>query len=118
MAGTVLWTGEGLCLAIGTQILLDDAKVSIHAGERVALVGRNGSGKSTFMRIVAGAEQPSSGEITRTRGLRIACMEQDCTRFRDVSVRDAIAEGLEFFNNNKEKKRAMSRRLKKLITMA
>ena len=38
MAGTVLWTGEGLRLAIGTQILLDDAKISIHAGERVALV--------------------------------------------------------------------------------
>ena len=64
MAGTVLWTGEGISLAIGTQILLDDAKISIHAGERVALVGRNGSGKPTFMRIVAGTEQPATGEIT------------------------------------------------------
>ncbi len=63
MAGTVLWTGEGISLAIGTQVLLDDAKISIHAGERVALVGRNGSGKSTFMRIVAGTEQPAAGEI-------------------------------------------------------
>ena len=98
MAGNVLWTGEGLGLAIGTQILLDNAKISIHAGERVALVGRNGSGKSTFMRIVAGMEQPSKGEITCARGLRIACMEQDCTRFQDVSVRDAIADGLSYFN--------------------
>ena len=64
MAGTVLWTGEGLGLAIGTQVLLDDAKISIHAEERVALVGRNGTGKSTFMRIVAGTETPSTGEIT------------------------------------------------------
>ncbi len=99
MAGTVLWTCEGLRLAIGTQVLLDDAKLSIHEEERVALVGRNGSGKSTFMRIVAGTEQPSSGEITCARGLRIACMEQDCTRFHDVSVRDAIAEGLAYFND-------------------
>ncbi len=98
MAGTVLWTGEGISLAIGTQILLNDAKISIHAGERVALVGRNGSGKSTFMRIVAGTEPPSAGEITCARGLRIACMEQDCTRYHDVSVRDAIAEGLAYFN--------------------
>ena len=98
MAGAVLWTGEGLRFAIGTQILLDDAKISIHADERVALVGRNGSGKSTFMRIVAGTEQPSAGEITCARGLRIACMEQDCSRFHDVSVRDAVAEGLEYFN--------------------
>ena len=57
MAGPVLWTCEGLNLAIGTQILLDDARLSIHADERVALVGRNGSGKSTFMRIVAGTEK-------------------------------------------------------------
>ena len=99
MAGTVLWTGEGISLAIGTQVLLDDAKISIHAGERVALVGRNGSGKSTFMRIVAGTEQPAAGEITCARGLRIACMEQDCTRYHDVSVRDAIAEGLAYFND-------------------
>jgi len=99
MAGTVLWTGEGLALAIGTQVLLDDAKISIHAEERVALVGRNGSGKSTFMRIVAGTETPSAGEITCARGLRIACMEQDCTRFHDVSVFDAVAEGLEYFND-------------------
>ena len=63
MAGTVLWTGEGLGLAIGTQILLDDAKISIHAGERVALVGRNGSGKSSFMRIVAGAEHHPSARL-------------------------------------------------------
>jgi len=98
MAGTVLWTGEGLGLAIGTQILLDDAKISIHAEERVALVGRNGSGKSTFMRIVAGTESPSTGEITCARGLRIACMEQDCTRFQGVSIRDAIADGLAYFN--------------------
>ena len=94
MAGTVLWTGEGISLAIGTQILLDDAKISIHAGERVALVGRNGSGKSTFMRIVAGTEQPATGEITCARGLRIACMEQDCTRYHDVSVRDAVAAAI------------------------
>jgi len=99
MAGPVLWTGEGLNLAIGTQILLDDARISIHADERVALVGRNGSGKSTFMRIVAGTESPASGEITRARGLRIACMEQDCTRFGDVTVHDAIAEGLAYFHD-------------------
>ena len=102
MAGTVLWTGEGLALAIGTQVLLDDAKISIHAEERVALVGRNGSGKSTFMRIVAGTETPSAGEITCARGLRIACMEQDCTRFHDVSVFDAVAEGLEYFNEDRK----------------
>ena len=86
MAGAVLWTGEGISLAIGTQVLLDDAKISIHAGERVALVGRNGSGKSTFMRIVAGTEQPATGEITCARGLRIACSREKASCSRSVGM--------------------------------
>ena len=48
---------------------------------------------------MAGTEQASAGDITCARGLRIACMEQDCARYHDVSVRDAVAEGLAYFND-------------------
>ena len=73
----LLYSVENLRLAIGNQILFDSASASIGENERVALVGRNGSGKSTFLKIVAGLEKPSEGDFTIKRGLRIAYMPQD-----------------------------------------
>ena len=50
----VLLTASELTINIGTQTLLDQASLTIHEGERIGLVGRNGCGKSTFMKILTG----------------------------------------------------------------
>ena len=62
---------SGSCLTVryGTQSVLSEATLSIHEGERIGLVGRNGCGKSTFLRIAAGVLEPDGGRMSRRRDL-------------------------------------------------
>jgi ABC transport system ATP-binding/permease protein len=65
-----------LVVRYGVQAVLDHATLTIHQGERVGLVGRNGSGKSTFLQIAAGILQPDAGEFVRRRDLVTGYMSQ------------------------------------------
>jgi ATP-binding cassette subfamily F protein uup len=64
-------------LAYGDKPLLDGARLSIQAGERVGLIGRNGTGKSTLLKVIAGSLHLDDGELQRRDGLRIAFVEQE-----------------------------------------
>ncbi|HVY82612.1 MAG TPA: ATP-binding cassette domain-containing protein [Steroidobacteraceae bacterium] len=64
-------------LAYGDKPLLDGARFALQAGERVGLIGRNGTGKSTLLKVIAGALQLDDGELQRRDGLRIAFVEQE-----------------------------------------
>jgi ATP-binding cassette subfamily F protein uup len=68
-SSNALVSATELVVRYGTQTVLDRATISINENERVGLVGRNGSGKSTFLRIVAGALEPDAGHFTRRREL-------------------------------------------------
>jgi ATP-binding cassette subfamily F protein uup len=81
-------------LRLGSTVLLDAASFSIEAGERVCLIGRNGTGKSTLMRVASGEVKPEDGEVVRTTGVRIARLEQDVPRAQSISVYDLVAQGL------------------------
>ncbi len=65
-----------LVVQFGNQVVLDHASVTFLEGERVGLVGRNGSGKSTFLQIAAGVMAPDAGELNRRRDLVIGYMPQ------------------------------------------
>lgn len=60
----------------GAQPVLDGVSISVHEGDRIGLIGRNGSGKSTIMRILAGIDPPDSGTVTRMQGLRVSLLGQ------------------------------------------
>ena len=64
-------------LAFGDHPLLDGARFAMQAGERVGLIGRNGTGKSTLLKIIAGRLQLDDGEMQRRDGLRIAYVDQE-----------------------------------------
>ena len=81
-------------LAYGSAPLLDGIDLQIEPGERLALVGRNGSGKSSLMRIIAGQIAPDHGEIVRTTGLRVAHLAQEVPPDQDGTVFDVVAAGL------------------------
>src|SRR5512133_4296039 len=72
----VIASASNLSVKYGTQVVLDGATIAFSEGEHVGLVGRNGSGKSTFLQIAAGVAQSDSGEFTRRRDLVTGYMPQ------------------------------------------
>lgn len=75
------------------KVLVDHEDFAIREGERLALVGRNGTGKSTLMRVLVGAESFYTGEISRRRGLRCSYLAQEIALRDDATVRDNILDG-------------------------
>ncbi|MEO5339217.1 MAG: ATP-binding cassette domain-containing protein [Magnetococcus sp. MYC-9] len=69
-----------LSIRFGGPSILEGVQFFIEAGERVCLVGRNGTGKTTLMKLLAGELQPDSGELIRQKGLRVARLEQEVPR--------------------------------------
>jgi ATP-binding cassette subfamily F protein uup len=69
-------SARSISLSYGAEKILDESALVIHEGERVGLLGRNGSGKSTFLKIVAGALPPDSGEVIRRRDLMTGYLPQ------------------------------------------
>ena len=83
-----------LKLDFGGPALLDGTDFSIDRGERVCLVGRNGTGKSTLLSLIVGRLQPDGGEIRRDAGLRVAELPQDIPGGQARRVGAVVAEGL------------------------
>ena len=86
---------NNVSLAYGHVALLDHLDFQIEPNERVCLVGRNGTGKSTLMQVLRGAVLPDDGEIWKQQGLRIAYLAQEVPEDQAKTVFDVIAEGLE-----------------------
>ncbi|MFO1380696.1 MAG: ATP-binding cassette domain-containing protein [Chitinivorax sp.] len=89
-----LLTIDKACLAFGHVALLDRADFSIDAGERVGLIGRNGCGKSSLLKAMAGVSHLDDGKIVRVKDLRLAYVSQEPQFAPGQSVFEAVAEGL------------------------
>ncbi len=87
-----LLTLRDIQLAFGGPAILDGASLSIERGERVCLIGRNGEGKSTLLKLTSGELLPDKGEIAKQNGLRIAMLEQDVP-MSSGKVADIVAAG-------------------------
>ena len=81
-------------LNFGTHILLDNVDFQISKGERIGLLGRNGTGKTTLMKVIAGLVQLESGERWLRPETQLAWLEQSLPEGGDESVYDMVAEGL------------------------
>ena len=81
-------------LAYGTHVLLDKVSLTIAPGERWGLLGRNGAGKSTFLKLLKGSIQPDSGEIWRQPELRVAYLDQELPADSEQTVFEFVADGL------------------------
>src|SRR6478752_1828226 len=91
--GPALLTANDLALAYGHQRLLESVTLSVAAGEKVGLVGRNGSGKTSLLRILAGHQEADAGQIARKRGLRVGYLPQEFELDPKLTVRENIEAG-------------------------
>ena len=85
---------QQVSLAFGARAVLDDASLVIDPGARVALVGRNGEGKSTLMKLLAGQIEPDSGEIVRRDALKVAYLPQAVPTDLAGPVYEVVAAGI------------------------
>ncbi|MGQ3057806.1 MAG: ATP-binding cassette domain-containing protein [Nevskia sp.] len=81
-------------LNLGNTVLLDQVNFTLEPGERLCLVGRNGTGKSTLMKVLSGEVAIDSGELVRSQGLRITELPQDVPKGVEGSVFEVVADGL------------------------
>jgi ATP-binding cassette subfamily F protein uup len=89
-----LLTLEQVALAYGHLPLFEAADLRIEPGERIALIGRNGSGKSSLLKVVSGEQAPDGGTVWRAPGLRVARLDQEVPAAASQTVRAEIADGL------------------------
>jgi ATP-binding cassette subfamily F protein uup len=88
-----LVTLDHVSIAYGHLPLLDEVAMQIDARERVSVIGRNGTGKSTLLKILSGEIPPDAGTVWRQPSLRVARLEQDVPLSAHRSVFDVVAEG-------------------------
>ena len=84
---------EGLTKSFGERVLFENLSLAVGEGQRIGLIAKNGTGKTTLLNILAGKEDYEAGRITRRRDLKIAYLEQDPKLPAGKTVLDACLTG-------------------------
>ena len=85
---------QDVSIAFGGPPVLDRARFALERGERVCLLGRNGAGKSTIMKLLDGTMSPNGGDVVRQTGVSVTRLEQEVPDDIEGSTFDVVAEGL------------------------
>ena len=86
-------TASNISLSYGTQVLFKEVNLKFTPGNCYGIIGANGAGKSTFLKILSGEIEPDSGEIVVTPGERLATLKQDHFKYNDYRVIDTVIMG-------------------------
>ena len=97
-------TAQNVSLQFGKRVLFDEVNIKFTPGNCYGVIGANGAGKSTFLKILSGEVTPNSGSIALETGKRMAVLKQNHHEYDDVAVQDAVIMGhKELWNIMKEK---------------
>ncbi len=90
----------------GKRVLFDKISITLDQGKRYGLIGANGAGKSTFMKILAGELEPTDGEVQKQPGAKLGMLGQNQYAFEEFSLKDAVLYGnKKLFDAQKEKEK-------------
>jgi len=81
-------------VAFGPEVVLDQMNLQLHPGEKVGMVGANGSGKSTILKLIVGEIEPDMGRVVRRKALRIGCLSQETTFSGDRTIMEEMHAGV------------------------
>lgn len=85
---------DGVNLSFGLHPLLDNANLTIHKGERLCLIGRNGAGKSSLLKLIEGEVLPDSGSVWRHPSLKLTRLPQELPKDVECTVYEYVSKGL------------------------
>ncbi len=86
-------SANNITLRLGKKALFEDVNIKFTEGNCYGIIGANGAGKSTFLRILSGQLEPTNGTVTITPGQRLSVLEQDQNKYDDQIVMDAVMQG-------------------------
>ena len=86
---------NNVTLRIGKKALFEDVNIKFTPGNCYGLIGANGAGKSTFLKILSGQLEPSKGDVTMSPGERLSFLEQDHFKYDGYTVLDTVIMGNE-----------------------
>ena len=84
---------EHVSKVFGEKTVLDDVSYGVHQGDKIGIIGINGTGKSTILKIIGGLEEPDEGQVITQNGLRITYLPQMPEFPQGASILDYVAEG-------------------------
>ena len=86
-------TTENVTVKFGSEPLFENVNIKFSAGNCYGLIGANGAGKSTFLKVLSGELEPTSGEVHIKKGMRISVLKQNHFEFDDFTVMDTVIMG-------------------------
>lgn len=86
---------EHISKVYGEKVIFDDISYGIHEGDKIGIIGINGTGKTTLLRMIAGTEEPDEGQIIRQNGLKITFLSQHPSFPKDVTVLSYVEDGIQ-----------------------
>ncbi len=97
-------TATGVTIRFGKRILFEDVNIKFNKGCCYGIIGANGAGKSTFLKVLSGELEPSKGEVSKEKNERLSVLKQDHFAFEEYTVMDTVIMGnQELYNIMKEK---------------
>ena len=105
-------SANGVTLRLGKRALFEDVNIKFTEGNCYGIIGANGAGKSTFLKILSGQLEPTNGSITMTPGQRLSVLEQDHFKYDDCVVLDTVMMGnARLFEIMKKRMLSMQKRI-------
>ena len=87
----LLFRLSDLSLAFGEHVLLDRVSLTVHKGEKIGILGQNGAGKSTFMKVLLGEQHADSGDLWRADDIKVAWLDQTLPERTDIALYDYLS---------------------------
>ena len=103
-------SANGVTLRVGKKALFEDVNIKFTKGNCYGIIGANGAGKSTFLKVLSGELEPSKGEVSLEKGARLSILKQDHFAYEDYTVMDTVIIGnKELYDIMKEKEEIYSK---------
>ena len=103
-------SANGVTIRFGKRVLFEDVNIKFNKGECYGIIGANGAGKSTFLKVLSREIEPSKGDVTLDKGERISVLKQDHFAYEDFTVIDTVIMGnKELYDIMKEKEEISAR---------
>ena len=103
-------SANGVTVRFGKRVLFEDVNIKFGKGNCYGIIGANGAGKSTFLKVLSGEIEPSKGDVTLEKGERLSILKQDHFAFEENTVIDTVMMGnKELYDIMKEKEEISAR---------